>query len=96
MAQCIEIPMIGQQDAVVASLRLQISMNVMAQLAVVDYGAMFRKAMDEDATMGGDGTKLQFHMNTGVVAQAAVAYADNLLIALGILRQPKAKKELIQ
>lgn len=86
MDQQIAVPLIGQSNNMLAGLRVQIAAATMSQLAVADFSAAIRKAVDKDEAVGGDGTEVQFRMNCDAVATASVAYTDRLLIVLGLAK----------
>jgi hypothetical protein len=86
MNQQIAVPLIGQGNQAVMGLRLQIASQIVGQLAVVDFSSGLRKATDANEVLGNDSEKLEFSINSGMVASAAVAYADALLAALGLIR----------
>lgn len=85
--QQVNVPLIGQQNDMLGQLRLNIALQILPQLALADYNTQYRRALDKDESMGGNGDELEFGMNCGLVANAAMAYADALLIAAGVAKK---------
>ena len=86
MNQQIAVPLIGQGNQAIMGLRLQIASQIVGQLAVADFASGLRKAQDASDAVGDDSGALSFAINNGMVANSAVAYADALLMALGLIR----------
>ena len=84
-----QIPLIGQNDQVAGALRLQLAVSVLPALAAADFAS----ALQKQALQGEFAEEPpEMTLRTGLVAGAAVGYADRLLQALGIVRPPDGKK----
>lgn len=74
-----------QAQQAVMNMRLNLAGSILAQLAAIDFSSATQRAHDHNQTYGGTGD-LSLELHTGHVGQISVAYADSLLIALGILQ----------
>lgn len=80
-----------KQEMLVKQLRLNAALNVLGHLARTDFeGAFHEAAMQESGKLGED---FKPHgINPEVIAQAAIAYGDQVLLMLGIIG-PSPEKE---
>jgi hypothetical protein len=86
-----------QHKALIFNLRCQIAMEVYSQLVPISYqSALAKAAHDADPfdTQPEDGEpqRIQFQLDLGCPARAAVAAADVLMMALRIVPPPQARR----
>jgi hypothetical protein len=82
------IPLIGQKNAAMANMRLNLAGAVLPQLAAIVFARSWQAAVDKDQATGGDGSTVEFTFPAMMAAQASLNFADCLLIASGMAKMP--------
>jgi hypothetical protein len=80
----IHVPLIGKMNEAIGRLRLEIAKGVLPQLAAVDLQLAIQADMQRRQADPAAAPNLQ--LNVQIIGQAAMAYADNLLVAAGVIK----------
>jgi hypothetical protein len=82
------VHLVGQQDNAIGMMRLQIAQSVLPLLAAIDYFMAARENAAKKESFDQEGAE-ETVCHPGLVGQLAMTYADNLLVAAGVIRVEK-------